>query len=125
MDRMKKNELVNLIESLGMDKNDFVVLSSGALVLRGIMDSAGDLDISVTSNGLEYLKSKYDLKPKGNGFYQVNDKVECIEDNNNKKELIDSYYVEDINDYLEWIKNSNREKDKARIELVEEYIRTR
>ena len=125
MDIMNKEELIKLIDSLEMNKNDFVVLSSGALVLRGIMDSAGDLDISVTSDGLDYLKSKYSLKQKENGFYQVNDKIECIEDNNKNKELVDNYYVEDINDYLNWIKNSKREKDKLRISMVEEYIRTR
>lgn len=125
MDRMNKEELIKLIDSLEMNKNDFIVLSSGALVLRGIMDSAGDLDISVTSDGLDYLKSKYSLKQKENGFYQVNDKIECIEDNNKNKELVGNYYVEDINDYLNWIKNSKREKDKLRISMVEEYIRTR
>lgn len=125
MDRMNKDELIKLIESLGMNKEDFVVLSSGGLVLREIMDSAADLDISVTSSGLDYLKSKYDLKKKESGFYQVNEKVECIEDNKTKKELVGSYYVQDINDYLNWIKNSNREKDKVRISMVEEYIRTR
>ena len=84
---MKKIELINLIDSTGLDKNEFVVLSSSALVLRGIMDNAGDLDIAVTNNGLNHLKNKYDLIKK--------------------------------------IKNSNREKDKIRIRLVEEYIRTR
>ena len=88
MDRMNKEELIKLIDSLEMNKNDFIVLSSGALVLRGIMDSAGDLDISVTSDGLDYLKSKYSLKQKENGFYQVNDKIECVEDNNKNKELV-------------------------------------
>ena len=123
---MKKIELINLIDSLGLDKNEFVVLSSGALVLRGIMDNAGDLDIAVTSTGLEHLKEQYNLIKKDNGFYKVTDNIECVLDNmEGKKELLGNYYVQDINNYLEFIKGSNIEKDKIRISLVEEYIRTR
>ena len=62
MERMKKEELIKLIDNLNLDKEDFVVVSSGALVLRGIMDTAGDLDITVTNIGLDYLKTKYDLE---------------------------------------------------------------
>ena len=123
---MKKIELINLIDSLELDKNEFVVLSSGALVLRDIMDNAGDLDIAVTNVGLEHLKEKYNLIKKDNGFYKVTDDIECVLDNmEGKKELLGNYYVQDINNYLEFIKGSNREKDKIRISLVEEYIRTR
>jgi hypothetical protein len=51
--RMNKKELLELIKSIKIDKEEFIVLSSGALVLRGIMDSAGDLDILVTQKGFE------------------------------------------------------------------------
>ena len=123
---MKKIELINLIDSLELDKNEFVVLSSGALVLRDIMDNAGDLDIAVTNVGLEHLKEKYNLIKKDNGFYKVTDNIECVlDDMEGKKELLGNYYVQDINNYLEFLKSSNRDKDKIRISLVEEYIRTR
>ena len=123
---MKKIELINLIDSLELDKNEFVVLSSGALVLRDIMDNAGDLDIAVTNVGLEHLKEKYNLIKKDNGFYKVTDDIECVLDNmEGKKELLGNYYVQDINNYLDFLKSSNRDKDKIRISLVEEYIRTR
>lgn len=64
--RMKKDELLKLIESLKIDKNEFWILSSGALVLRGIYDDAGDLDIAVTNKGLEELKKNYNLIRKEN-----------------------------------------------------------
>lgn len=49
--RMNKQELIELIESLKLDKNEFWILSSGALVIRGIYPDAGDLDIAVTEKG--------------------------------------------------------------------------
>ena len=63
--RMNKEELIELIESLKLDKDEFWILSSGALVIRGIYPDAGDLDIAVTEKGLKELKKNYDLKEKG------------------------------------------------------------
>ena len=126
---MKKEELIELIDSLKIDKNEYWILSSGALVLRGIYEDAGDLDIAVTYKGLEQLKKNYTLKEKQNGWYIVNKNVECvcdgnIEDLEYKPEIIDNkYQVQNIYDYLRFIRASKREKDKARIELIEDYIK--
>ena len=120
---MKKNELVKLIESVKADKDEFVILSSGALVLRGILDEAQDLDIAVTRKGLEQLSKNYELKRKPNGFYTVTNMIECVEDEMiEKREKIGKYYLQDIFDYLDFIENSDREKDKKRVELVKKYI---
>ena len=121
MDRMNKEELLTLLESLKADKEEYVILSSSALVLRGIYESAGDLDLAVTKKGLQELKENYDIKAKENGWYTVSDRIECIQCEM-PKEKVGEYYVQDINDYLKYLKGSNREKDKLRIPLVEEYI---
>ena len=126
--RMNKEELLNLIESLKISKEEFWILSSGALVLRDIYESAGDLDIAVTNKGLEELKANYDLKQKENGWFIVNDKVECvcdgeIENLKYKPERLEcGYLVQNIHEYFEFLNKSEREKDKARIPLVKAYI---
>ena len=125
---MKKKELLELIKSIKIDKEEFIVLSSGALVLRGIMDSAGDLDILVTQKGFEQLKENYDLKEKKecNNSYIINEKIECIlNDNEDRKEKMGDYYIQDINQYLEFLKESNREKDKLRKKKKKKYIEDR
>ena len=128
-ERMNKDELIELMNTLKIDKEEFWVLSSGALVLRGIYENAGDLDIAVTFKGLEQLKQNYNLIEKENGWYIVNEKVECVCDGNienlkYKPEKLDSgYMAQNIFEYLEYLKSSSREKDKARILLVEKYIK--
>lgn len=127
MKRMNKEELIKLIESVKIDKNEFWLLSSGMLVMRDLFPDAGDLDIAVTNKGLEQLKQNYNLIPKGNGFYIVTDNVECvcdgeIENLEFKPELVNGYLCQNIHEYLNHLKNSEREKDKLRISLVEEYI---
>lgn len=125
--RMNKEELIELLESLKIDKNEFWILSSGALVMREIYPDAGDLDIAVTERGLQQLKDNYNLKQKANGWYIVNDKVECVLDTKEdwKIEKYGEYNLQSIEKYYEFLKNSNREKDKARIPLVEEYMKNR
>lgn len=126
--RMEKNELLELLRTLKIDPEEFWILSSSALVLRDIYPDAGDLDIAVTDLGLQQLKNNYSLIQKESGWYIVNEKVECVCDGSKdnltyQPELLESgYYVQNIYDYLEYLKSSEREKDKLRIPLVEEYI---
>ena len=114
--RMNKEELIALMNTLKIDKEEFWVLSSGAL------------DIAVTFKGLEQLKENYELVEKENGWYIVNDKVECVcdgkfEDLKYKPEKLENgYMVQNIFEYLEYLKSSSREKDMARIPIVEGYI---
>ncbi len=126
-ERMKKEDLLKLIKSLKINPEEFWILSSGALVLRCIYEDAGDLDIAVTNKGLDELKKNYNLIPKGNGWYIVTDKIECVCDGEKDKlkykpEKIGDYYVQNIMEYYDYLNNSNREKDKLRIPLVKEYI---
>jgi len=122
--RMNKKELLELINSLKIDKEEFWILSTSALVLRGLFDNAGDLDLAVTKKGLEELKSNYDLKQKENGWYIVNDKVECILDTKEdwKVEKYGDYYLESLTKYFEFLKNSTREKDKIKYEIVKKEL---
>lgn len=124
---MNKEELIKLIESLKLDKNEYWILSSGALVMRGIYPDAGDLDIAVTEKGLEELKKNYNLKKKTNDWYIVNDKIECVLETKEewKIERFGQYNLQSIEMYYDFLKSSDREKDKARIPLVEEYMNNR
>ena len=114
---VNKKELEKLISTLKIEKNEYWILSSASLVLRGIYDSAADLDLAVTEKGLKELKENYDLVQKENGWYIVNDKVECILDEKMPNK------IEKFGEYYHFIKNSNREKDKKRIPLVKNYIK--
>lgn len=125
--RMNKENLLELIENLKLDKEEYWILSSGALVIRGIYPDAGDLDIAVTKKGLEELKNNYNLKEKPNGWYIINDKIECVLDTKEswKIEKYGEYNLQSIEMYYNYLKESTREKDKARIPLIEEYIRNK
>lgn len=125
---MNKNDLLTLIETLKIDREEFWILSSSALVLRGIYSNARDLDIAVTNKGLTQLKNNYNMIQKENGWFILFDNVECVCDGEKESlkyqpQKIGDYYVQNIEEYLEYLNNSKREKDRARIPIVEEYVK--
>ena len=122
--RMNKEELIEIIDNLGIDLEECWILSTAALTLRGLYHDAKDLDIAVTEKGLEQLKSKYNLKQKPNGWYIVNDKVECCLDTKEayKIERYDKYNLESLEKYFDFLKESKREKDKVKYEIVKDLL---
>lgn len=122
--RMNKEELIKLLKNLKLNSSEFWVLSTSALVLRDLFDSAGDLDIAVTEKGLAELKKNYNLKQKDNGWYIVNDKVECVLDTKEdwKVEKYGEYYLESLEKYFQYLKTSTREKDKVKYDIVKNIL---
>ncbi|MBE6160239.1 MAG: hypothetical protein E7157_04245 [Lactobacillales bacterium] len=125
--RMNKEEILELVESLKVDKNEFFILSTSALVIRDLFSDAGDLDIAITEKGLEQLKVNFDLKPKGNGWYIVSDKIECIVDtmDDDKVEKYGDYYLQSLTKYFEFLEESNREKDKEKYKIIKKELEKR
>ena len=123
--RMNKEELLELMSDLKIDSNEFWVLSSSALVLRDLFPNAGDLDIAVTEEGLKQLKESYNLKQKENGWYIVNEKIECVLDQKEdwKIEKVGQYNLESLEKYFDYLKTSTREKDKVKYEIVKEKLK--
>lgn len=81
---MNKEELIKLIENLNLPKDEYYILSSGVLVLYGLRDLAGDLDLCVSEELFNSLKEKYNIKEEDKnscGFYKLNDLVEVVVEN--------------------------------------------
>ncbi len=128
MDKLNKEGLLKLLETVKCDKEEFWLLSTSLLVLRDIEEYAGDLDIAVSDKGFEELSKNYDLKPKGDGFYIVTDKIEAVCDGPKEllkyqPEKVGDYYTQNIFEYREYLLKSDREKDIRRLALVEDYIK--
>lgn len=126
--RMNKQDLIKLINTLRLNKEEFWVICSGALVLRDLLPDAGDLDIAVTNIGMEELRQNYDLKRLKERFYSISEGIECVDVGKKihqkyQPELIGDIYVQNIYDYLDYLESSERPKDKERIPMVKKYIK--
>jgi hypothetical protein len=124
---VNKETIIKKINLLNLDKNDFYVLGSASLVLRGIIDTAHDIDLAITNKA--YLKNKDNLIYLGvnhnSKWYKINEEIECcVEDLLDEKvdssepfNLINLEYY-----YNNFIKESNREKDKLKRTLLEKIL---
>ena len=84
---MNKEQLLKLLEKLNLPKDEYYVLSGASLVIRGIREQAGDLDLCISRELFEQIKDKYDLtedKKNECGFYHISDSVEVVVDEKEK-----------------------------------------
>ena len=122
--KLNKEEVVSLVESLDIDFEEFWILSTSALVLRGLYDKANDLDICVTEKGLEQLKNKYNLIQKPNGWYIVKEDVECVlsKKENGKIEKLGKYNLQSLEDYYKYLDETKKEKDREKYKIVKKVL---
>lgn len=122
---MNKEELLKLVESLKLPKDEYYILGGGSLVMFGIKDTTADLDLCVSDELFERLKKEYNLVNKNEcGFYSISDVIEIIP--NPKEEftceVIDGYQVEELRRILEFKKKRRAPKDMPYIEKIEKYL---
>ena len=121
---MNKEELIAFIESLNLPKEEYYILSSGALVLYGLRDVAGDLDLCVTPKLGEELIRRYNLgeeNKKGNNFYNINEKFEFVINEDLEFDKIGEYQVEKLEKILEFKKARRIKRDLEDVANIEKY----
>lgn len=123
---MNKKELLNLVDILNLPKEEYFILSGGALLMAGLRESTNDLDIGITKRGFEILKEKYSLKltDKNIPKYEITDKIECmlVEKLDSDITYIDNYPCQSLISVYNFKKRINREKDRADILAIEKYL---
>ena len=124
---MNKKELLKLVESLNMPKEEYYILGGGSLVMFGIKETTADLDLCVSEKLFQEFKKKYNLKEDDKnecGFYHISDLIEIIPNSKSDftMEKIDGYNVEKLKRILEFKRKRNAPKDKPCIEKITKYL---
>ena len=123
---MNKIELLKLVDSLNLPKEDYFILSGGSLLLMGLREATNDLDIGITKNGFETLKQSYsvEMKNQERQQYAITDKIECIivEKLDSDITYIDNYPCESLISIYNFKKRVNREKDQADILAIKKVL---
>ena len=124
---MKKEELLDLLENLNFPKDEYYVLSGASLVLRGIREEAGDLDLCISEELFDQIKDKYNLtdeKKNECGFYKISDNLEVVVDQKPKfkMEKGEKYNLEDLHTILDFKIKRNKPKDQKDIENIKKYL---
>lgn len=127
---MNKEEIVDILNKYGFAKDEYIVLSTGALILLGIKDKANDIDLAVSKNLYDrFLKEyncecSYTSEVNGQVFnvysFDVFDFGLNYFDRENI-EIVEGIPIQSIEAVLKLKRDLGREKDLKDIKLIEEY----
>ena len=120
---MKKNELLKKLSELNLDKNEYWVSAGGSLLLHGLREETGDIDLGCTTklaNELVEMGYPYITTPDGRRNFSICESVDVSElwlyD---KVEFIDDIPVVSLLGVYLLKKDLNREKDKKDLAVLE------
>ena len=124
---MNKVELLELVDSLGLPKSEYYILSGGSLLLFGLRQEANDLDLCVSKELFKVLKNTYGLKQDDKtetGFYPISENIEIVPNDkeNFKMKIRGGYPVETLESILKFKRIRNTLKDKEDIRNIEKYL---
>ena len=123
---MYKEELFKLADTLELPKEEYCIISGGALVIHEIRKETADLDIDITPKGFELLKEKFDLELMNEDInqYKVTEQIECFLVNKLESDVqyINNYPYESLISLYNFKKRLNREKDQKDILAIEKIL---
>jgi hypothetical protein len=121
---MNKKRIIEELEQFQFDKHEYCILSSGALVVYGILEEAGDLDLALNESGLEKIKKVYpDIYQREDGWYTVTEECEVVI-GVVKKGFYHGYPLQDLQELLDFYKDRDFEKDKVKVEKINKFLKS-
>ncbi len=123
---MNKEEYINKLETLNLDKKRYCIISGGTMLLYGLKDKTEDIDIKIKPDYFEELKKKYQFKKsaKYSYLYELNEftEVAVLDYNDEDVRYVCGYPVESLELQLKWMLEQNRPKDKEKIKVVRNFL---
>ena len=123
---MTKEEYLQRLDELALDKSQYYIISGGALLLYGLRERTADIDLRVSPELFEKLKESYDLRPspKFENLYDLANDIEVLrgEVQISDYDIIDGYPVIKIERELDWKLGHQRPKDQADIRRIRAYL---
>lgn len=123
---MNKEEYINKLNTLGLDKNRYCIISGGVMLLYGLKATTEDIDIKIRPDYFEELKEKYKFKksPKYEYLYELDDSTEVavLDYSDEDVRIVDGYPVESLELQLKWMIEQNRPKDQEKIKIIKNYL---
>ena len=119
---MKREDFLRRLEGFGLPRGEYVILSGGSLLLRGLREETEDFDLAVSKALAERLGldgSKRDDK----GCYAPFEGVQMTDDMESRPfDLVDGYPCEKLESILKLKRRLLRPKDLRDIPVIEAYL---
>lgn len=119
---MNKKCFIDGLKKMNIPKEEFIILSGGSLLLRGIRKETADYDLSVSKKLAKEL-NLYDLPKDDKGFYTPFENCQMFDDfDATQFDMVDGYQCETLESILEFKRKKKRPKDLVDIRNIEEYL---
>lgn len=133
---MKFDELINELDKLGFPVDQFVVVSSGALAVRGIRE-ARDLDILVSASLWSDLEKRYPVMEEvgmkkiefgdfieilGGGSFFHDESIATYDQIFDTADVLDGRRFINLKLLRKFKVKMGREKDKKDVELIDKFL---
>ena len=116
---MTKEEIYKKIDSLGLDRHDFIIVTGCSLVCHGIIDQTDDIDLACSKEVFDSLdwpvRVEYGGKIKYKDCFDIDYNLYDLE----HIDIIDGYQCSDLVTCYELKKSMNKPKDKKLIQKLE------
>lgn len=126
---MNRAELLQRLEELDFPKEDYWLITGGAMVLYGIREQTGDIDLGCTKRFSEVLQAQgcpVKIMPDGTRRIEFAEDVELFENwLHDRVERLDGVPVISLQGIIAMKRQLGREKDLRDIELIEKYMQER
>jgi len=123
---MNRREILDRLKAFPYDRNEYWVLTGSAMVLYGIRDQTGDIDLGCSVKMADLLESDgylFGRTKDGNRWFKVGDSIEIFESWLEDSVIsIDGFQVISVNGLIEMKRKIGREKDFRDIELIESFL---
>lgn len=116
---MKKNEVLNKLKELDLNKEDYIIIAGASLVLHDVIEETKDIDISVSKKVYDSIDWEETMGYKN--IIKTKDVFEIGTSYYNEKniDIIDGYQTMNLEECLKVKKNLNRPKDKKIIRQLD------
>ena len=126
---MDRQEILDRLRAFPYDRDEYWVITGSAMVMYGIREQAGDIDLGCSVKMADRLESDgylYGRTKDGNRWFKVGDSIEVFEswlyDTTSKTE---GFRVISLNGLIEMKEKIGREKDLRDIGLIRSFLKTK
>ena len=122
---MNTEEYLKGLKRFNLPKEEFIVLSGGSLLLRGIREKTDDFDLCFSDKLAEKMNVK-DMPKNEKGFSSPFEKCEVIGGFEGFDfDIVEGYKCETLENILKFKRKERRPKDLVDIERIEKWMTQR